>query len=67
MEFGVTIQVNAERFCEIQFMNQFYDPTNRTILAVVWKDLSTDKISLSLRDINELGYLTEYPELVEPL
>ena len=48
-------------------MNQFYDPTNRTILAVVWKDVSTDKISFSLRDINELGYLTEYPELVEPL
>jgi hypothetical protein len=67
MEFGVTIKVNAERYCEILFKNELYDPTNRTILAVIWNDIASDKIDYSIRRINEIGYLTEYPEEVEPL
>ena len=67
LEFGVTIQVDAERYCEIFFKNNFLDKYNRTILAVVWKDDIVDKISYSVREINNFGYLTEYPEYVKPL
>jgi hypothetical protein len=48
-------------------MNKFLDPTNRTILAVVWKDLVTDKLDFSMRDLNEFGYIQEFSERVDEM
>ena len=38
---------------------------NRTILAVIWQDDIVDKIEYTMREINEFGYLTEYPEDID--